>query len=78
MLPDMVPLDFGIWGYFESKACVTPHPNVDTLKASIKEEWAVMSRTSYPRSTVSSDLTLRRWWPPMEGILKNRQGRYVV
>ncbi|QQP33089.1 Putative transposable element, partial [Caligus rogercresseyi] len=33
LLPDVAPLDYGIWGFVESKACVTLHP----------KEWADMS-----------------------------------
>ena len=40
--PDCAPLDYGIWGFIESKACATPHPNVDSLKASVEREWAEM------------------------------------
>ncbi|QQP42560.1 Putative transposable element, partial [Caligus rogercresseyi] len=41
--PDVAPLDYGIWGFVESKACATPHPSVDALKASVEKEWADMS-----------------------------------
>ncbi|VDO64796.1 unnamed protein product [Haemonchus placei] len=27
------PLDYNLWSYLESKACATPHPNLDSLKA---------------------------------------------
>lgn len=27
----------------ERKACAAPHPNVDSLKASVEEEWANMT-----------------------------------
>ena len=37
------PLDYGIWGFVESKACATPHPSMDALKASVQKEWADMS-----------------------------------
>ena len=40
--PDAAPLDYGIWGFMKSKACATPRPNVDALKASVKKEWANM------------------------------------
>ena len=40
--PDVAPLDFGIWGYVESKACSVPHRNIDDLKASVEEQWAAM------------------------------------
>jgi len=41
--PYSVPIDYGIWGFFESKACVTLHANNNTLKASVTQEWAAMS-----------------------------------
>ncbi|QQP57556.1 Putative transposable element [Caligus rogercresseyi] len=41
--PDVAPLDYGIWGFVESKACATPHPSVDALKTSVEKEWADMS-----------------------------------
>ncbi len=40
---DCAPLDYGIWGYVESKTCATPHKSVDDLKASVEQEWANMS-----------------------------------
>lgn len=42
--PDCSPLDFSIWGYVESRACANPHPNVDSLKASVEAEWANMDK----------------------------------
>jgi len=41
--PDLSPLDYGIWGYVESKACATPHASVEALKSSIEKEWTDMS-----------------------------------
>eukprot|EP00095_Tigriopus_kingsejongensis_P010941 maker-scaffold234_size243041-snap-gene-1.25 protein:Tk10941 transcript:maker-scaffold234_size243041-snap-gene-1.25-mRNA-1 annotation:"hypothetical protein Y032_0887g2867" len=35
VLPDCLPLDYGIWGYVESKGCRTPHKNVSNLKAAM-------------------------------------------
>ena len=40
--PDLNPLDYGIWGYVESKACATSHKSVDDLKAAVEAEWAAM------------------------------------
>ncbi len=40
--PDCAPLDYGIWGYVESKACARPHSSVVTLKGSVEEQWAAM------------------------------------
>lgn len=40
--PDLNPLDYGIWGYVEGKACATSHPSVANLKAAVEREWATM------------------------------------
>uniref|UniRef100_A0A7I4XUD7 DDE_3 domain-containing protein n=1 Tax=Haemonchus contortus TaxID=6289 RepID=A0A7I4XUD7_HAECO len=37
--PDLNPLDHNLWSYLESKACATPHPNLDSLKAALIREW---------------------------------------
>ncbi len=42
-LPDYNPLEYGIWGEVEPKACLTPHWSVDDLKLVVEEEWAKMS-----------------------------------
>jgi len=41
--PDLNPLDYGIWGAVESKACRTPHPSVEALKTAVDTEWETMS-----------------------------------
>ena len=41
--PDCSPLDYGIWGVVESRACATPHRSVDDMKAAVEQEWANMS-----------------------------------
>lgn len=41
--PDLSPLDYGTWGYVESKACSAPHRSTDDLKATVEQEWAAMS-----------------------------------
>ena len=35
-------LDYGIWGFIESKACDRPHNSVADLRASVDREWAAM------------------------------------
>ena len=40
--PDLNPLDYGIWGFIESKACDRPHNSVADLRASVDREWAAM------------------------------------
>uniref|UniRef100_W6N9N7 Uncharacterized protein n=1 Tax=Haemonchus contortus TaxID=6289 RepID=W6N9N7_HAECO len=37
--PDLNPMDHNLWSYLESKACATPHPNLDFLKAALIREW---------------------------------------
>ena len=36
-------MDYGIWGFVESKVSATPHAGMDALKASVEKEWADMS-----------------------------------
>uniref|UniRef100_A0A914D785 Transposase n=1 Tax=Acrobeloides nanus TaxID=290746 RepID=A0A914D785_9BILA len=40
--PDLNPLDYSIWGYFESIACAKPHESVKSLKKAIKKAWDEM------------------------------------
>ncbi len=37
------PLDYTIGGLFENKTNATSHPNIDSLKTVIEEEWNKMS-----------------------------------
>lgn len=37
--PDLNPMDFAIWGYLESKACATPHRNLNSLQSALIREW---------------------------------------
>ncbi len=37
--PDANPLDYGIWGTLDTRACATPHHSVANLKASVELEW---------------------------------------
>ncbi|QQP40005.1 Uncharacterized protein FKW44_013893, partial [Caligus rogercresseyi] len=41
--PDLNPLDFAVWGFLERETYSTPHPNVDSLKASITAAWVNIS-----------------------------------
>ena len=41
--PDYAVLNCAILGMVERKACKTPHPNVDSLKAAVELAWANMS-----------------------------------
>ena len=40
--PDLNPLDFGIWGYLESKVSATNHKSLETLKTKLRKEWSKM------------------------------------
>ena len=40
--PDLNLLDYTIWGVLENKTNATSHPNIGSLKTSIKEEWNKM------------------------------------
>uniref|UniRef100_A0A0K2TWC8 Tc1-like transposase DDE domain-containing protein n=1 Tax=Lepeophtheirus salmonis TaxID=72036 RepID=A0A0K2TWC8_LEPSM len=40
--PVLNPLDYSVWWQIEKKACATRHPNLDSLKASVNEQWPVM------------------------------------
>jgi len=37
--PDLNPLKYSVWSVVETKACKTPHPNIDSLKRSIAKAW---------------------------------------
>uniref|UniRef100_A0A914DZ28 DDE-1 domain-containing protein n=1 Tax=Acrobeloides nanus TaxID=290746 RepID=A0A914DZ28_9BILA len=36
---DLNPLDYSVWSILEEKACVKPHPNVESLKRALKKAW---------------------------------------
>ena len=38
-LPDLIPLDFFIWGHIESMACSKRHSNLNALKRSVNRAW---------------------------------------
>ena len=40
--PDLNPLDFGIWGYLESKVSATHHKSLEALKTKLRKEWLKM------------------------------------
>ena len=40
--PDLNPLDFGIWGYLESKVSATHHKSLEALKTKLRKEWSKM------------------------------------
>ena len=40
--PDLNPLNFGIWGYLESKVSATHHKSLEALKMKLRKEWSKM------------------------------------
>ncbi|KAI6646850.1 hypothetical protein LOD99_9119 [Oopsacas minuta] len=38
--PDLNPMDYSIWSISETKACAKAHTNVESLKVSLRREWA--------------------------------------
>ena len=40
--PDFNPLDFGIWGYLESKVSATHHKSLEALKTKLMKAWSKM------------------------------------
>ncbi len=42
--PNLNPLDFSIWTLIQERACATPSPSVDVLKARVKADWAKLSK----------------------------------
>ena len=67
--PDLSPLDYGIWGKIERKACSTPHRSVEDLKACVEEEWATMSVAFVKR-------TCSKFRPRLEAMLKAEGGHF--
>jgi transposase len=65
--PDLNPLDFFWWGAIESKCNATPHPNVDSLKASIAKVWA-----EYPDVSIQRAFTSLR--PRLEAVIAAKGG----
>jgi inhibitor of nuclear factor kappa-B kinase subunit alpha len=45
--PDLNPLDYFWWGAIETHTNATPHPNIESLKATITKVW-----TNYPEEAV--------------------------
>ena len=67
--PDLNPLDFGIWGNVERKACSTPHPNVESLKAAVEKEWADMDEDFIKK-------TCQAFRPRIEAMIKAEGGHF--
>ena len=66
-IPDCAPLDYGIWGEVERKACATPHSSKAALIAKVDEEWANMSMVFMTR-------VCRAFRPHVEAMLEAKGG----
>ncbi|QQP41319.1 Uncharacterized protein FKW44_015644 [Caligus rogercresseyi] len=69
--PDCNPLDYGIWGVVERKACSIPHASVDALKAAVEKEWAEMSVDFIVK-------TCKAFRPRIEAMLKANGGHFEL
>ena len=67
--PDLNPMDFATWGAVESKACSSPHPSVDAMKASVELEWTNMS-VDFVKSSCS------KFRPRLEALLEAEGGHF--
>jgi len=67
--PDLNPLDYGIWGNVERKACAAPHPNVASLKAAVEQEWTNMSEDFVVK-------TCRAFRPRLEAMIAAKGGHF--
>ena len=67
--PDLNPLDYGVWGIVESKACATPHASVDVLKASVEKEWEGMEEEYLVR-------VCKAFRPRLEAMLEAEGGHF--
>lgn len=65
--PDLNSLDYGVLGAIEQKAYANPYRNVDSLKAAVKQEWALMSEDFLKR-------TCRAIRPRIEAMLAVKGG----
>ena len=65
--PDLNPLDFSIWSKIQAEACATSHPNLESLKASIRSAWANMSSAYLVR-------TCKAFRPRVEAVIKAQGG----
>jgi inhibitor of nuclear factor kappa-B kinase subunit alpha len=65
--PDLNPLDFSVWDWVARRACKTPHPNLESLKAAIMAAWSEMS-PDYIRATC------QRFRPRLEAVVRAEGG----
>ncbi|QQP40983.1 Putative transposable element [Caligus rogercresseyi] len=69
--PDCNPLDYGIWGVVERKACSIPHASVDALKAAVEKERAEMSVDFIVK-------TCKAFRPRIKAMLKATGGHFEL
>ncbi len=68
--PDLNPLNYSIWGFLESRVNAKRHSSVESLKITLKKEWANLSM-KYIRTTIDS-------WPDrLKDCIKNKGGRFI-
>ena len=71
--PDLIPLDYTIWGVLENKTNATPHPNIGLLKTAFEEKWNKMAEEIVFRACESFwkrvDSILKEWWPYWVNVL---------
>jgi len=67
----LVPLDYGIWGFVESNACVTLHANDNALKSSVTQEWAAMSGDKNRKVCLA-------FRPRLEAVVGVKVGQYEI
>jgi hypothetical protein len=49
--PDLNPMDYSIWSILETRACATPHKNLESLRHALEQEWAKISLEELRRVT---------------------------
>jgi len=67
--PDLNPLDFSVWGVVESKACMTSHASIDTLKTSIVKVWRAMKKDYLVK-------TCKQFRPRLEKVIELEGGLF--
>ena len=65
--PDLNPLDYSIWSILENKACSSPHPNLETLKAKLLKEWAAIPQETLRAACAS-------FTDRLKAVVKNKGG----
>ena len=58
--PDLIPLDYAIWGVLENKTNATSHPNIGLLKAPIEVEWNKMAEEFIMKARRRTDTIIEK------------------